>query len=458
MKITVIGAGGVRTPLIVESILKRQERLGIDKLALMDIDARRLDIIGALTAPLEANTKSRLEITRTIDSQTALDGADFVITTFRVGGIESRVIDERVPLKFGVLGQETTGPGGYAMGMRTIPVLLDYVDLARRLCPDAWLINFANPAGMLTEALTRVGGWERAVGICDAPSSMQRVAAAVIGKPADQVFLDYFGLNHLGWIRSIVHNFKNYLPDLIKMIFNGGQIPGLPFDPELIGALGMIPNEYLYYYYYDKQAVENITRSGQTRGEQISNLNLELFSQLQGLMEAGRQEDMQSCYHRYLDQRGSTYMVSETGTSHEGTAHELEDAFQQAFEGEGYAGVALDLMEALTGVHPRTMILNIPNMGAVHGMGEAEVVEIPASVSAGSIRPLAVGEIPTHAQGLMKEVKAYECLTIEAAVEGSYSKALLALTIHPLVRDHILARKILDGYIQQHGKYFPVLT
>lgn len=453
MKITVIGAGGVRTPLIVESILKRQERLGIDKLALMDIDGRRLDIIGALTAPLEENNKSKIEITRTTDPQIALDGADFVITTFRVGGIESRVIDERVPLKFGVLGQETTGPGGYAMGMRSIPVLLAYVDLAQRFCPDAWLINFANPAGMLTEALTKIGGWERAVGICDAPSSMQRVAAAVIRKPVDQVFLDYFGLNHLGWIRSVIHDRKNYLPELLKKIVDERRIPGLPFDPELIRALGMIPNEYLYYYYNDRQAVENIIRSGQTRGEQITKLNLELFSQLQEFMEVGRQQDMQSCYHRYLDQRGSTYMVSETGT-----AHEIEDDFQEAFEGEGYAGVALDLTEALTGVHPQTMILNIPNLGAINGMGESDVVEIPASVSAGSIRPLAVGEIPPHALGLMMEVKAYERLTIEAAVEGSYSKALLALTIHPLVRDHIVARKILDGYIAGHGKYFPVLS
>lgn len=216
MKIAVIGAGGIRTPLIVESILKRQERLGVDKLALMDIDAGRLDIIGALTAHLETNRSSDIKITRTTDPQSALDGADFVITTFRVGGIESRVIDERVPLEIGVLGQETTGPGGFAMGMRSIPVLLSYADLARRLCPDAWLINFANPAGMLTEALTKIGGWDRAVGICDSPSSMQRVAAALIGKPPDEVYLDYFGLNHLGWIRSVIHNSKDYLPKSLK--------------------------------------------------------------------------------------------------------------------------------------------------------------------------------------------------------------------------------------------------
>lgn len=451
MKIAILGAGGVRTPLIVESILKRQERLGIEKLALMDIDEGKLDIIGALTAPLEAE-KSGIEITRTTDPHLALEGSDFVITTFRVGGIESRVIDERVPLEYGILGQETTGPGGFAMGMRSIPVLLSYADLARRLCPDAWLINFANPAGMLTEALARTVRWERTVGICDAPTSMQRVAAAVIRKPYTEVFLDYFGLNHLGWIRSVLHQDKDYLPGLLKMIREGGQIPGLPFDPGLISALGMIPNEYLYYYYYDRHVVENIIASGQTRGEQITALNDRLFQKLQELFESGRQAEMQTCYHNYLGERGSTYMVRETGAP-----HQIEEELQQALVGEGYAGVALDLMEALTGTQPRTMILNIPNRGAIHGMDELDVVEIPASVSAGSIHPLAVGEIPDHSLGLMKQVKAYERLTIQAAVEGSYGKALLALTIHPLVRDHTIARKILDGYIQRHGKYFPKL-
>jgi 6-phospho-beta-glucosidase len=435
---------------MVESVIRRQERLGISELALMDIDANRMEIIGGVTAPLES--RASFKITRTTDPKPALEGADYVITTFRVGGIESRVIDERVPLELGVLGQETTGPGGFAMGMRSIPVLLSYVKLMRELCPDAWLINFANPAGMMAESI-RKAGWTRAVGICDGPVSILRVAAAVIGKPVDEVYLDYFGLNHLGWVRSVVHNTHDYLPQILDMIQSAGAIAGLPFDPLLIRSLGMIPNEYLYYYYYDRQAVHNILQGEETRGEQITRLNRKLYGELRRLLDAGQLEEMTSSYQSYLNERGSTYMARETGQH-----HEVPEALLKALEGEGYAGVALDLIEGLTGDRPARMILNIPNEGAITGMDEADVVEIPAIVSKGFVKPLPAGAVPDLCLGLMKQVKAYERLTIAAATEGSYPKALLALTIHPLVRDGEIARKILDGYIQQHVQIFPRLN
>lgn len=450
MKMTILGAGGVRTPLMVESIIRRQDRLGMHELSLMDIDAGRLEVIGGLTKPLEA--KAAFQISRTTEAAAALDGADYVITTFRVGGIESRVVDERVPLELGVLGQETTGPGGFAMGMRSIPVLLDYVEQMRALCPDAWLINFANPAGMMAEAI-RKAGWKRSVGICDGPISILRVAAAVIDHPAEDVFLDYFGLNHLGWVRSVIHDTQDYLPQLLAMIQAVGTLPGLPFDPALVQALGMIPNEYLYYFYYDRQAVHNILQGEETRGEQITRLNRGLFARLRELLDAGQMDEMTACYQGYLNERHGTYMSRETGQQ-----HEIPPALAKALEGEGYAGVALDLIEGLTGSRPARMILNIPNEGAVTGMDEQDVVEISAVVSKGFVKPLPVGKIPDMCLGLMKQVKSYERLTIQAATEGSYAKALLALTIHPLVRDEAIARKILDGYIQRHGPFFPRLS
>ncbi len=459
MKITIIGAAGVRTPLIVQAMIKRQDRLDLGELALMDIDHERLEVIGALTLPLEKGQGTRFKITRTTDARSALEGADFVITTFRVGGIESRVIDERVPLSHGLLGQETTGPGGFAMGLRSIPVLLEYVDLIRELCPQAWLINFANPAGMMAEALVRAAGWERMAGICDAPSQMLRVAAAVLNARPDEVYLDYFGLNHLGWIRKIILNGKDYLPELIEMVAQAGGIPGLPFDPQILSGLGMVPNEYLYYYYFARQAVENILRSEQSRGEQIASLNLKLFANLKDLLHSDRPdrlERMQSKYQAYLNRRNETYMASETGRAPGEEA--LDPSIAQALEGEGYAGVALDLIEGLSGIQPKQMILNIPNRGAIAGMDPDDVVEIPAMVSRNFIHPLAVGEIPTACLGLMKSVKEYEKLTIAASIEGSYSKALLALTLHPLVRDRALAKVVLDEYIVQHGDYFPSLS
>ncbi len=455
MKIAVIGAGGVRTPLILKAFLRRQERLAIEEVRLMDVDAEALDLIAALHAGLHYGIEPQFSLITTTRLAAALQGADFVITTFRVGGMESRITDERVPLQLGLLGQETTGPGGFAMAMRSIPVLLGLLQEMRTACPDAWLVNFANPSGLLAQAATSAGGWPRAVGICDGPASMQRVAAGFLGVAADEVFLDYFGLNHLGWIRAIYHRGDDYLPQFISMIQATGGLPGLPFAPDLIAALGMIPNEYLYYYYSTAEAVENILRSEQTRGEFLTSLTRDFLLDLRRLRASGDGAGMAARYAEYRRQRSSSYMARETGTGSnlEGLIERLADDT----EGEGYAGVALDLIERLSGAASGPMIINIPNAGAVSGMQAADVVEIPAWVSRGLIRPLAVGGVPEHALGLMTSVKAYERLTVEAAVEGSYAKAVEALTLHPLVRDPGKARAILEGYRQGHAATFPTL-
>jgi 6-phospho-beta-glucosidase len=422
----------------------------LSELALMDIDSERLDLIGALTVPLEQS--AGFKITRTTDARVALNAADYVITTFRVGGIESRVVDERVPLSRGVLGQETTGPGGFAMALRTIPVLLDYIALMRELCPNAWLINFANPAGLLTEAIVREAKWERAVGICDSPHNLF-IAATALGLPPDKVYLGYFGLNHLGWARSVIHSNRDVLPQFIELWQRSHtSMPGLPFDPDFIATLGLLPNEYLYYYYHADQAVQNILKAGRSRGEQIAALNVQLFADLYERKTRGDWNGMVAAYRAYFGERGRSYMAAETGQVHADAAHDPSE------DDEGYAGVALDLIESLSGARPRTMILNVPNHGTMSAMAEDDVVEIPAWVACDSIRPLAVGDVPDHCLGLIKEVKTFERFTIAAAVEGSRSKAIAALVVHPLVRDHSQATFILDEYRRQHGSAFPVLS
>lgn len=458
MKLTILGAAGVRTPLILQAIYAREERLGLSELALMDIDSPRLALIRALATHHSSTLQSGsdLKITFTTDARSALDGADYVITTFRVGGIESRVIDERVPLNHGILGQETTGPGGFAMGMRTIPVLLDYLHMMGQVCPSAWLINFANPSGMLSEAAVQVGGWKRTIGICDAPSTMLRIAAAILEAPPDAVRLDYFGLNHLGWVRSIIHNRQDHFPRLLALLQSSGGIPGLPFDPQLVVSLNLIPNEYLYYYYESHRAVRNILQAEECRGEQITRMNLALFHDLGELFHRHDYEGMWAAYQAYLNQRGETYMVNETGSHHQVSGFPQE--ILQAAMGEGYAGVALDLIEALSGNKPGVMILNIPNHGAIQGMAYDDVVEIPAYVGASRVDPLAVGQIPAHCLGLMLQVKEYEKLTIAAASQASYPKALLALTTHPLVADYSLAKILLDEYCSSHREHFPHLV
>ena len=456
MKISIIGAGGVRTPLIVQAMLKRQDLLGLSELALMDIDEERLELIGALTAPVERSSNTHFHITRTTDPEVALKDADFVITTFRVGGIESRVIDERVPLDHGILGQETTGPGGFAMGIRSIPVLLGYVSLMQEICPHAWLINFANPSGMLTEAVLRYSGWQRVVGICDGPVTMHGLISAFLGAKPEDVFLDYVGLNHLGWIKRVIYQDQDHLPALLELIKLSGSVPGLPFDPGLVLSLGMIPNEYLYYYYYAAQAVKNILHAPESRGEQVARENRNLFAGLKEKFITQDEAGLHSTYQAYMDGRSRSYMVAETGKTHDLSA--LDPQISSTIVDEGYAGVALDLIETLVGNKPAVQILNIANQGAIPTMESLDVVEVPAVVSHDHIQPMQVEDIPLHCMGLIQQVKYYEHLTIEAAMENSYQKALLALTIHPLVRDYSIARSILDEYITRHHGYFPELV
>ncbi len=456
MKLAIIGAGGVRTPLLIQALSKRKECLGIRQVSLMDIDQSRLNTIAAVTYQLEKSGRLGFAINRTGDLKEVLIDADFVITTFRVGGIESRVIDERVPLKLGLLGQETTGAGGFAMGLRSIPVLIDIVKEMENVCPQAWLINFANPAGMLIQALCSATRWKRMVGICDAPSQFISVFASLLQIQTDDLELDYFGLNHLGWIRSIRNHGTDHIREFIDMLLQSGGFPKYPFDPSLIDTLGMFPNEYLYYYYYSRQAVTNIHRAGITRGEQILGDNQLLFNKLKYLIGRGDYSRVENTYTDYIVYRGATYMNKETGEGSSTENPEFIERLDQS-SSEGYAGVALDLIESLVGAGKHRMILNIPNQTSIQGFDKDEVVEIPCIVSKDKITPLDVGSIPENCLGLMKIIKTFEHLTVQAAVEKSYKKALQALTIHPLVQDYPLAKQVLDGYLAMHGDYFPRL-
>lgn len=453
MKITIIGAAGVRTPLIVQAILRRQARLGLSELSLMDIDAEHLEIVSVLIQALIEPSAPRFRIRHTTDPIEALMNADFVITTFRVGGIASRAIDERIPLNHGVLGQETTGPGGFAMGMRSIPVILGYVKLIEMLCPDAWLLNFANPAGMLTEAVIRNSTWHRIVGICDTPASLHRTISRLLNAEPEELYLDYFGLNHLGWVKRVLFHEQDRLPRIINSLRDGLRLPGVPFDAQTICDMGIIPNEYLYYYYCTAQAVNNILTECESRGEQVARQNQKLFVDLSEKIRAQDLDGMCTTYQTYLEERGNTYMTIETGKSHGENPLSPEETSVD----EGYAGVALDLIESLLGMKPRMQILNIPNQGAITGMDAQDVVEIPVKVSKGNLQAQPVSEIPAHCLELMKQVKRYERLTIEAAMEKSYSKARTALVSHPLVGDNDIATTILNEYILEHHGYFPLL-
>jgi len=451
MKLAVVGVGGVRTPLLLRGILRRQEMLDLAELYLMDTDAEHLELMMLVAEPLLREVG--LHTVWTTDAEEAIRGADYILTTFRVGGIRSRVIDEKVPLKYHVLGQETTGPGGFAMALRTIPVIFEYVDLIKKLASRAWLVNFTNPSGIITEAVVNHAGFERIVGICDNPSSMQRVLAAYLGVAADDLFLEYFGLNHLGWVRAVCLDGKDILPEIVQGLkASGERLEGLPFDPGFMETLGMIPNEYLHFYYHTDQAVENIIKAGKSRGEQIQELNDWFFEELGKLKEGATEEGIRQLYNAYLQRRGETYMAIETGA-----APHAEGLVEMTIEEEGYEGVALGVVECLSGARRGVAILNVPNRGAIEGMGGRDVVEVTCYLYKSLIRPMAMASVPDSALGLMKQVKEYERLTIEAAIFGSYRLALKALALHPLVPTYEVAKRILDDYIEAHGDLFPEL-
>ncbi len=451
MKLTILGAAGVRTPLIVQEIITRQDALGITELWLMDVDAGRLELIGAITMLLESNPAVKFRIHRTTNAEDALRGADYVITTFRVGGIDSRVIDERTAVELGYIGQETTGAGGFAMGLRSIPVLLAYVEQMKTLCPHAWLINFANPSGMMAEAVAKKGGWQRCVGICDGPSGMITTIAETLQVDEKQLQAEYFGLNHLGWIRSVKLGGQELIGQILAYLAQAEQVPGYDVHPQMAVSLGMLPNYYLKYYYQSREeyALQNAAR--ELRGEEVARMNHAFFAQVREARQKEDAEGLQQVYNRYLLDRGRAHWGGEEAEL-KVDEHTVRDAEL------GYARLALNLIEALVGGEPRTLIVNIPNRGCVSGMQDDDVVEIAAHVSRDRVEGIPVGEIPIHCLGLMQTVKAYEQQTIEAAVEGSRAKAIHALTIHPLVADYQGAAALVDAYRTRHGDYFPRLS
>ncbi len=447
MKLTILGAGGFRTPLLIQSLYKKLLEIGFDSIALYDTDQNRLRLVKAMLEYAVPQEILQKNIYFAQEPVKALQDANFVITTFRVGGMESRVTDERIALKYGILGQETTGPGGFSMAMRTIPVMLEYLKTMREVCPNAWIINFANPSGLLTEAIIKLGNWQKVIGICDGPESMRLFIADYMQTDEKNVSLEYFGLNHMGWIRKILVEGSDILPEFIHMLNPNSKLPGLPFSGQLVKSLNMIPNEYLYYYYYRQTAVAFILKEEKTRGEYLLELNKRLETELSGMQSKMRLNEMWEAYWSYLDARTETYM------------HNIKESLPVSRNTEshlGYANVAFNVISGL--LHKEVnAIVNVPNLDAITGMSADDVVEIPVKLKAGNLEREHIGEIPIHPRALIQQVKEYERLTIEGIRKHSYAHCLQALTIHPLVMDEVIAKQILDEYIQAFAGMYPAL-
>jgi len=452
MKLTIIGGAGVRTPTMISDLIRRHREIPIDTLSIHDVSEERIEVIGSIVRHLVRERGEPFRVEFTTDLVQAVSGSDFIYTAIRVGGEQGRAIDERVALSHGVLGQETTGPGGFAMALRTIPVMLEYARVIERHAPNAWVVNFTNPAGLITEALTKHTKLKM-IGICDAPSAMRLDVAKFLQVPADAIHIDYSGLNHLGWVSRVMVNGEDRLPEIVANYERFAQVcPHMTcFSPLLIRQLGLLPNEYLYYYYYREQAVQHILGSKQTRGEQILRINTDLMSRLQSSLKQGGIEEAIGLYTAAMTERQNSYMSTETGSK----PQEKEPSAQDMFENEGYAGLAMSIMSAIHNNRKTNLILNVRNQGIVGFLQDDDVVEVPCLLDGNGPVPLAVGPLPDHAVGLVQTVKLYERYAVRAAVSGSYDDALTALTIHPLVCSHTLAKRILDDYLEQHKPYLP---
>ncbi len=440
-KVTIIGGGGVRTPLVIYGLAQAQQLLQIGQLTLYDVDEERVDTIARLGREILRRSNAGFEIRTSSRLEEAAEGADFVLSSIRVGGIAARARDERIAIENDLAGQETTGPAGVAMALRTIPVALQHARIVSRVAPAAWFINFTNPAGLITQALQQHTGL-RVIGICDTPIELFHKIAAAAGETPGQMVFDYAGLNHLGWVRRVLLHGEDITERLLSDTeFLRRVYPTGLFDPQLIQTLRLFPTEYLFFYYSQRKAHANQLRAGASRGEEIGRLNEDLF---QVLASADAAQGLEA-YRAYLWQRNASYMKIEAqaGSAFE-VAKEDYDPFETA---TGYHRIALDVMTGLVSDRSRGVVVNVRNGEAIEDLEPDDVVEVPCDIDRDGPRPRRTGRLPDSVRGLVQAVKAYERTTIQAAMTGSGSLAQLAMLEYPIIGQWELAANLRTSLI-----------
>lgn len=431
VKVVTIGGGSSYTPELVEGFIQRQDTLPVRELWLVDVEAgsRKLETVCGLANRMVAAAGVDMQVIPTLDRRKALEGADFVTTQFRVGYLGARAKDERIPAQYGFLGQETNGAGGMFKALRTIPVIMDILADCEELCPNAWVINFANPAGLNCEAIFRYTNWRRFIGLCNSTIGIQNRVARLMGCGKDDLRIDFAGLNHLVFgLRTYLHG-RDISGEVIETLaqYNEGKAPGdcfesFPYTPEFIRALGVVPGPYLRYYYayhYMLKDALAAAEGGSTRAEEVAKLEKELFAQY-----ASPQLDHKP---RELEKRGGAF----------------------------YSDAACNLVQSLYLDRQDIQVVNTLNNGAIQSLADDEVVEVSCVITKDGPRPLTFGRLPIQVEGLVRQIKSFERITAQAAVTGSYNDTVLALTINPLCMDERSAKAMVDDLLQAHRPYLP---
>ncbi len=420
MKICIIGAGSTYTPELVEGIINKRDTLPVTELYFMDIDERKLNIVGSLCQRMVSAAGLPCKTVLTMSYEEALEGADFVLAQIRVGKLPARVLDEKIPLKYNLIGQETCGIGGMFKGLRTIPVMMNIVKLMEKHCPNAWLINFSNPSGILTEALLNYTN-VKMVGLCNVPINTVDSIRRNMNLP--EAYVEYIGLNHFAYITKIVDNGVDYLQKALEEGVSGPAMKNIPasgFTKEQVAAIGAIPTCYLEYYYFKDSKLEKLKKAERTRGETCMKIEEELLAIYQDAELHVKPEQ--------LSKRG----------------------------GARYSEVAINLVNSIWNDTNDIQVVNTLNKGALDFLDDNDAVEVCAYIGKDGPKPIPCRDINNdHIKEYIKQLKAYEKHAVKAAIYGSKEEAMRALVMNPLVGDLATAEKCFDEMLEAHKAYLP---
>ena len=431
VKIVTIGGGSSYTPELMEGFIKRYEELPIREIWLVDIEPgkEKLEIVGKMAQRMWDASPYDVKVHLTVDRKEALKDADFVTTQFRVGGLNARVKDERIPLSYGMVGQETNGAGGIFKAFRTIPIILDVVEDMKTLCPNAWLINFANPSGMVTDSIIRYGGWEKVIGLCNVPVGAMMAEPELLGKDINELIYSFAGLNHFHWHRVKDTKGVDVTSEIIdKMYSNDSGIPAnihdIPFFKEQLKQMNMIPCGYHRYYYRTEEMLENMLEEYNdenvgTRAQQVKKSEKELFELYKDVNLDHKPEQ--------LEQRGGAY----------------------------YSEAACETIASIYANKNTHIVVSTKNQGSVPDLSPEDVVEVSAYIGAEGARPIAFGTFKPAEKGWLQLMKNMELTVEEAAVTGDYCLALQAFTMNPLIPSGETAKRVLDELLIAHKEYLP---
>ena len=416
MKIAVVGGGSTYTPELVDGIARLGGTIDVDQLVLCDPDSARLEVVAGVSQRIAGRRGWPGKITSTSDLGAAVDGADFVLLQLRIGGQAARHQDETIPLRCGCVGQETTGAGGFAKALRTVPVVLDIAAEVQRRAPDAWIIDFTNPVGIVTRAL--LDGGHRALGLCNVAIGFQRLFASWLGVDAAEVRLGHAGLNHLTWIRSVDVGGTDVLPAIIEE--HGEQLSdrlGLPL--RLLHTLGAVPSYYLRYFYRHDAVVAEQRDAERTRAEEVAEIELEL-------LEIYRDPKVDT-KPELLVRRGGAF----------------------------YSEAAVQLVSSLCADTGDVQVVDVRNNGALAELPDDAVVEVPCIINRSGATPAVTRGLDRSTNGLAAAVASYERLAAEAAVTGDRETAFLALLAHPLIGQIKPAEQLLDDLLRVNAAHLP---